>query len=146
MLCIIRIQFYLSYDSLEVLVFCGLFALSVVFLIVASTQPFSYSLIAYIESCSAVVIVLLSIFIYMRRSSHKFRGLRKLTIQVYRTLITIPILLIFVYFTDCSIRWDVLLIGLGWRFWILSIVLEELAQIFLRSRSQRLHMSQHVQH
>ena len=45
---------------------------------------------------------------------------------------TIPLILISLYLIGVKLNWDILLIGIGWRFWLLIIALPYLVSAFTK--------------
>jgi uncharacterized membrane protein YhfC len=116
--------------------FCIFFALSLTFPVTASITNISVTTIRYIDILIALILVALALIIHVKRSPHKQKGSRKFIINLYKALLSIPIVLLMLFLLNLSIKWDVLLIGLAWRFWLLSLILEDLVHIYLaESRS-----------
>ena len=114
--------------------FCFLFFLSLTFPITAAATNISSSVIAYSDVLLALILVGISILIHIKRSSHKRKGSRKFIINLFKILFSIPIILLVLFLMNLKIKWDVLLIGFAWRFWLLSLIIEDLVQIHLSHR------------
>ncbi|WP_112747833.1 hypothetical protein [Pseudochryseolinea flava] len=114
--------------------FCFTFLISLAFPIAASLTNIASSSIAYTDIIIAIILIALSLFIHVKRSPHRRKGSRKFIINLYKGIFSIPMLLLIVFITSPGIKWDILLIGLAWRFWLLSLILEDLVQIHLASR------------
>jgi hypothetical protein len=109
------------------------FLSSLVFPIVASiTHIGAFSIVMYCEICFAVLLITLALGIHLRKSRKEIKP-RKTTIIIFRICVLLPMLLILLYMTGLTIRWDILLIGFGWRACLLSIVIEELVEIHRKS-------------
>ncbi len=46
---------------------------------------------------------------------------------------SLPLILILLYFFNIEVNWTILLIGLGWRFWLLILIIPHLVAIFYKS-------------
>ncbi len=45
------------------------------------------------------------------------------TRRITEYVVTVPLILIVMYFIGVKVNWEILLIGLGWRFWLLILAL-----------------------
>ena len=68
--------------------------------------------------------------IYVKRSANKRKGSRKLTINIYKVIFSIFLILLVAFLMELQIKWNILLVGLTWRFWLLSLILEELVALY----------------
>jgi len=110
--------------------FCGSFLISLIFLIVASVINCSYGLTEHIDPFIALILVILAMVIYVKRSANKRKGSRKLTINIYKVIFSIFLILLVAFLMELQIKWNILLVGLTWRFWLLSLILEELVALY----------------
>jgi hypothetical protein len=117
--------------------FCGSFLTSLLFLIIASVMNFSYGFIEYTDILIALVLVILAIVIYVKRSTNKKKGSRKLTIGIYKSIFFVILILLLLFLIDLRIKWNILLVGLAWRFWLLSLILEELVDLYRKRDPQK---------
>ena len=119
---------------MRAMLFCITFGISTLFPIVASVTNISaYRLVGYLDVSIACILFIQAIFVYISRSKSHIKGSRKLTINIFKTLFSIPLLLLVLFFLAAPIKWDVLTIGLAWRFWLLSFVLEDLVHEFQKA-------------
>jgi hypothetical protein len=114
--------------------FCVFFTVSLAIPIAAAITNISSSKVGYMDIVIALVLISFALIIHMKRSAHKQKGSRKFIITLYKALLSIPILLLILFLMNLPLRWDVLLMGLAWRFWLLSLILEDLVQIHLSER------------
>lgn len=114
--------------------FCFLFFLSLTFPITAAVTNISSTAIAYGDVLLALILVGVSIVIHIKRSMHKRKGSRKFIINLFKVMFAIPMILLILFLMNLKIKWDVLLIGFAWRFWLLSLVIEDLVHIHLSHR------------
>lgn len=114
-----------AYSKPICLLFCVLFAVSTLFPIVASVvnQSGRVMPIAGVFDVGIALICFL-LFVLLVVLVDKPTGQPELRIsqRINEYLASIPLLLIALYFLGPGLNWEVLLIGLGWRFWLLAMV------------------------
>lgn len=114
--------------------FCFLFFISLTFPVIAAVISISSAAIAYGDIVIALVLVTTALLIHIKRSTHKKKGSRKFMINVFKVMLSIPMVLLILFLMQVKIRWDVLLVGFAWRFWLLSLIIDDLVQIHLSHR------------
>lgn len=115
-----------------------LFSMSTAFPIVASViDVTSQRVLGYLDVCIAVILVVLSIYLIMKRKDKKIRLSNRL-FNIYKAMASIPLVLMVIYFLDLGIKWDILLIGLAWRFWLISFILSDLMILFKKRKQQEI--------
>ncbi len=115
--------------------FLVLFAVSTAFPVVASLLPPPGTSLALgaLDVLVAAVIVGLGFAIENAARNRVPGDESRVAWQVVRILATVPLLLLVVFFVRSDIlRWDVLLVGLAWRTWLILWVLPSVVAI-LRS-------------
>jgi hypothetical protein len=83
----------------------------------------------------AALLVSLAIYINVSRKRIKPKAAEKAG-MMYRFILAIPMMLTAIYLFGIPLRWNVLLIGLGWRFWILSFVMEDITSVLMKRRKE----------
>lgn len=117
--------------------FVVLFAVSTAFPVIASLLPPSgiSTTLGAIDVLVAAVVVALGFAIENAARDRVGDDDRRVAWQVVRVLATIPLLLLIVFFVRADIvRWDVLLVGLAWRTWLLLWVLPSVVAMVNTSR------------
>lgn len=115
-------------------VFCITFGISSLFPIVGSVTNISaHQFVGYLDVSIACILFVQAIFVYINRSKNNIKGSRKLTINIFKTLFSIPLIMLVLFFLGAPVKWDVLVIGFAWRFWLLSFVLEDLVHEFQKA-------------
>ena len=106
--------------------FVVLFTVSTAFPIIASLLPATSisTTLGALDVLVAAVVAVLGLAIESAARDRVGDDDRRIAWQVVRVLATIPLLLLIVFFVRADIvRWDVLLVGLAWRTWLLLWVL-----------------------
>lgn len=108
----------------------GLFAVSTAFPIVAGTMPSvqQYELIGLVDVGVAFALIMIAAIV-ASRARHRVNDTHQLIAQrVSRVVVTvIPGLLVLFFVAGDRLDWTVLLVGLGWRAWLLLYTLPYLA-------------------
>jgi hypothetical protein len=116
-----------------IVTFCVCFVVSIAFPIVASGLDTRSRLLGYADVALALVVSILGIMIRLKRREIRSKGTRRLTLSVYKVLFSLPLVLLVAFLVGVKIKWEILLVGLAWRFWLLSLVLEDIVQFANRS-------------
>lgn len=102
--------------------FVTLFSVSLLFPVVASVQNThneTHSAAGIIDvSIAASLLVIYAIFRQSHTEEFSIKDL-KVAYDLTSKLAAIPLLLILLYFLKAPVNWEILLIGIGWRFWLL---------------------------
>lgn len=115
--------------------FAVLFVVSTAFPIVAALIPPSTtpSALGLLDVAVAAIVVMLGFTIESVARDRVSDGDRTVAWRVVRIVATVPLLLLIVFFMRADIvRWDVLLVGLAWRTWLLVWVLPAVASLLRR--------------
>ena len=100
-----------------------LLALSTLIPIWAAARPGEPSIVAgVIDVVLAALLFVLLVLLYRKRHAVT-QSARAESYEIYRWLAVLPLCLFPIYLTGVPLKWDVLLIGLGWRSWYLVMVL-----------------------
>jgi hypothetical protein len=116
------------------MIVCSLFVLSTVFPIVASVAPFDRApQWLGVADVSVAVTLVASVFVLIGRHG-AVTGPRtaEMSVRGYRRASHLALALLVMFFVVPSgrIDWTILLVGLAWRFWLLSCVLPVLVSSF----------------
>jgi hypothetical protein len=84
---------------------------------------------AVIDGVLVVLLVGLLCVLYVRNRTAVTRDDRANSFDICRWIASVPLLLFVIYALGVKLKWDVLLIGLGWRTWYLVTVLPFLVTI-----------------
>ena len=84
---------------------------------------------AVIDGILVVLLVGLLGVLYIRNRAAITQDDRAISFDVCRWIASVPLLLFVIYALGVKLKWDVLLIGLGWRTWYLVTVLPFLVTI-----------------
>jgi hypothetical protein len=118
------------------LAFTFTFAVSLISPFVAlSLEALQKRVIWYVDLTLAIILIILSIAIYLTRKERKIRS-SKVLIKLYKGILAMPFFLVIIYLVFPDLRWEILVIGLTWRFFLLSLVLEDLTDIYRRQRKR----------
>ena len=106
--------------------FIFLFTISALFPIIASEMNRSNDILeiaGFFDVAIAIsCFILFAIFYKINTKDIDDKIIRR-TKKIVEYLATIPLILIVLYLTGVKTRWDILLIGLGWRFWLLIMAI-----------------------
>jgi hypothetical protein len=112
------------------------FALSIAFPVFTSfMKNVDLLMIGYIDVIIAVVLIVISIAIYVMRKRKTLKPCWNL-IAIYKWILVAPMVLMLLYFAFPSHSWNIILGGLSWRVFLLSLVLEDLYDIYRRQRKK----------
>ncbi|MGM9511661.1 hypothetical protein ACS5NO_28250 [Larkinella sp. GY13] len=75
----------------------------------------------------ALICLLLLALLWERRKNNQPQQLSRRAIHILQGLHSLPLLLIALYLAPVALNWEVLLIGLGWRYWLLLTALPLIA-------------------
>lgn len=117
--------------------FVVLFVVSTAFPVVASLLPSGgiSTTLGALDVLVAAVVAVLGFAIESAARDRVGDDDRRIAWQVVRALATVPLLLLVVFFVRADIvRWDVLLVGLAWRTWLLLTVLPSVVAILRAPR------------
>jgi len=91
---------------------------------------------AYLDVSMAFFLVVLVTILYLTRKPMK-KGVRRKIIGAYKVLMSVPVCMLILYVLPFNIQWDILLVGVSWRIWLLALILDELVSIYLRTQYRR---------
>lgn len=117
--------------------FVLLFGLSTAFPIVASLLPPSWrpAVLGLLDVIVAAAVLVAGFTIEATARERVSDDDRRTAWSVVRILANVPLLLLIVFFVRADIvRWDVLLVGLAWRSWLILWVLPSVVALFRDSR------------
>jgi hypothetical protein len=103
-----------------------LFSVSLCFPVVASvfTHVATYIWVGVLDGILAFAVMLVMIRIATRSRGRIDDHAERVSYRVYRRLVSIPLVLLIAFFVFGDlVKWDVLLIGLAWRMWVLLYIL-----------------------
>ncbi len=124
---------------MRVMLFCTVFAVSLIIPIVVSlTNLPLFGFIGYIDALLAIILLVLSIIFHINRPNKRKKGSRRIIANIYKALLTVPVILAGLFLLGLRLKWDVLLLGLAWRFWLLASVLDDLVQTYKKTNSRNL--------
>jgi hypothetical protein len=106
--------------------FIFLFAVSVLFPIIASVMNKSDHVLkipGFFDVAIAISCFMLFAALYMINAKQIDDKIITRTKKIVEYIATIPLILIVLYFSGVKINWEILLIGLGWRFWLLIMAI-----------------------
>jgi hypothetical protein len=115
--------------------FVVLFLLSTAFPVAAGLLPLSAvsNALGVLDVVVAGVVLVLGFAIESAAREQVTDDDRRLAWRVVRVLANVPLLLLIVFFVRSDIvRWDVLLVGLAWRTWLLLWVLPSIVALLKR--------------
>jgi len=119
------------------LTFVIVFFLSLCLPVLGSTTHFgSSTIMAYLDVSMAFFLVVLVTILYLTRKPMK-KGVRRKIIGAYKVLMSVPVCMLILYVLPFNIQWDILLVGVSWRIWLLALILDELVSIYLRTQYRR---------
>lgn len=124
---------------MRVMLFCTVFAVSLTIpIIVSLTNLPLFGFIGYIDALLAIILLVLSIIFHINRPNKRKKGSRRIIANIYKALLTVPVILAGLFLLGLRLKWDVLLLGLAWRFWLLASVLDDLVQTYKKTNSRNL--------
>jgi hypothetical protein len=100
-----------------------LLILSTLIPIWAAITPGEPATTAGIIDVALAALLFLQLALLYRKRHAVTEGARARSYEICRWLALFPLLLFLIYLSGASVKWDVLLIGLGWRCWYLVTVL-----------------------
>ena len=106
--------------------FIFLFGVSVLFPIIASVMNKSDTVLiipGFFDVAIAISCFILFVILYIINSKHIDNKIITRTKKIVEYVATIPLILIVLYFSEVKLNWEILLIGLGWRFWLLIMAI-----------------------
>jgi Na+/H+ antiporter NhaD/arsenite permease-like protein len=118
--------------------FVVLFCLSTAFPIAASLLPPSgvSTALGALDLVAAAAVLVLGFIIESTARDQVTDEDRRVAWRVVRILANVPLLLLIAFFVRADIvRWDVLLVGLAWRTWLLLWVVQSVVALFRSRRS-----------
>ena len=118
--------------------FVALFGVSTAFPVVAALLPSSATpgLLGALDVIVAAAVIVTGFVIESAARDHVTDDDRRIAWRVVRVLANLPLLLLILFFVRADIvRWDVLLVGLAWRSWLLLWVLPSVVAVLGRRQS-----------
>jgi len=113
----------LNYRSRPLTVTITLLVLSTLIPIWAAVAPGEPATAAGIIDVTLAALLFLQLALLYRNRHAVTDGVRARSYEICRWAAVLPLTLLPVYLTGVHLKWDVLLIGLGWRSWYLVTVL-----------------------
>ena len=125
-------------NTLLCILFIVLFSVSMLFPVVASVVNKSGAILAigYFDVAIAFLCFLVFFLLVLngrRDDPHITYKARLIT----EYIVTVPLILIALYFIGIEVNWEILLIGLGWRFWLLIMAVPYLVAPLHKTRKWR---------
>lgn len=105
--------------------------------VLGSSPSISFDNMPLLELAVASVLFALSLLISLLRRKRKIKS-KSMVISAYRMLFTFPMILLCLYLIQIEIEWDILLIGIAWRLWLLTFILEDLIDSIRRRRRYKI--------
>src|SRR6476619_6043390 len=102
--------------------FIFLFTVSILFPIIVSVMAKSDAVLiipGFFDVAIAISCFILFAILYKITAKDIDDKILRRTKKIVEYIAAIPLILIVLYLTGVKTRWDILLIGLGWRFWLL---------------------------
>jgi len=117
--------------------FIFLFTLSTLFPIVASVMNRNNEILkvaGFFDVLLAILCFILFAALYIIHAKRIDDTIISRTKKIVEYIATVPLLLIVLYLWGLTINWVVLLIGLGWRFWLLIMALPYVIATFQKPK------------
>jgi hypothetical protein len=108
------------------LLFCLSFAVSALFPIVASITNRSGKVLLRVGSVDVgIAFLTFLLFVALTTVAKKPADVVSLSRaqRINEYLVSLPLLLIALYFLGVDVNWEILLIGIGWRLWLLAMAI-----------------------